>query len=400
GPLVHELILEFFSTFKFGKAVLELDTARALQFLLGSVRRRMSWRDFILALGLHIAEEMQTPGFGLYWADSATQISDKEGSMLRFCHRLIACSIAERSQAPKKVIVIDLFYLRRMDVDSVNVPYLLVERQQVATAGALEFAEDVPLVDEGAQAFPAPIQAPQPPSAARSMPQRMAMIEEDVREIRGALGEQREENLKLTVEEQVILEEPTSSTGTLSSLQHHAKDFSFGDLFFNDKPSEAENEKTTAETEAELMVSVTIQQDTSAIPPMTTPVIDLTSRTDSPNVHRPLQATATETTTTATTTHLPPPQPQQSTTDSMLIKRIGELEQIMANLIQDNKHLEERLDGHGARLYTLENLDIPPQVSKAVDEIVIDAVDWAIQASLWNRFRDLPEANMKEILHQ
>nr|GEW10566.1 integrase, catalytic region, zinc finger, CCHC-type, peptidase aspartic, catalytic [Tanacetum cinerariifolium] len=80
-----------------------------------------------------------------------------------------------------------------------------------------------------------------------------------------------QENLKLTVEEQVILEEPTSSIGTLSSLQHLAKDFSFGDLFFNDKPSEAENEKTTAETKAKSMVSVIIQQDTFAIPHMTTP---------------------------------------------------------------------------------------------------------------------------------
>nr|GEX68996.1 hypothetical protein [Tanacetum cinerariifolium] len=45
----------------------------------------------------------------------------------------------------------------------------------------------------------------------------------------------------------------------------------------------------------------------------------------------------------------------------MLMKRISELEHIMANLIQDNKHLEERLDSHRARLYTLENLDIPQQ---------------------------------------
>nr|GEU99704.1 monodehydroascorbate reductase [Tanacetum cinerariifolium] len=199
----------------------------------------------------------------------------------------------------------------------------------------------------------------------------------------------------------VILEEPASSIRTLSSLQHLAKDLSFGDLFFNDKPCELNNEKTTTETKAESMVSVTIQQDTSAIPPMTTPTIDLTSRPDSPNVHRLLQATATETTrTTTTTTHPPPPQLQQSTIDSMLIKRIGELEQIMANLIQDNKYLEERLDSHGARLYTLENLDIPQQVSKAVDEIVTDAVDWAIQAPLQNRFKDLPEADMKDILHQ
>nr|GEX01118.1 integrase, catalytic region, zinc finger, CCHC-type, peptidase aspartic, catalytic [Tanacetum cinerariifolium] len=211
-----------------------------------------------------------------------------------------------------------------------------------------------------------------------------------------------QENLKLTVEEHVILEEPASSIGTLSSLQHLAKDLSFGDLFFNDKPSEAYIEKTTAETEAESMVFVSIQQDTSSIPPMTTPIIDLTPRPDSPNVHRLLQAMITETTTTTTTTitHLPPPQPQQSTTYSMLMKRIGELKQIMMNLIQDNKHLEERLDSHGARLYTLENLGIPHQVSKAMDEIVIDAVDWAIQALLQNLFRDLPEADMKEILHQ
>ncbi|GKA62028.1 hypothetical protein Tco_0761547 [Tanacetum coccineum] len=177
--------------------------------------------------------------------------------------------------------------------------------------------------------------------------------------------------------------------------------FSFGDQFFNDKPSEAENEKTTAETEAESMVSVTILQDSSAIPPMTTLEIDLISRPDSPNVHRPLPATTTAiaTTTTKTTILRPPPQPQQSTTDSILIKRIGELEQIMANLIHDKSQLEERLDKHGSCLYKLENLDIPYQVSKAVDAIVTGAVDWAIQALLRDRFRDLPEADMKEILH-
>nr|GEV06317.1 putative reverse transcriptase domain-containing protein [Tanacetum cinerariifolium] len=41
------------------------------------------------------------------------------------CHRLIACSIAERSQALKNVTVTDLFYLRGMDVDSINIPYVL-----------------------------------------------------------------------------------------------------------------------------------------------------------------------------------------------------------------------------------------------------------------------------------
>ncbi|GJS80289.1 hypothetical protein Tco_0730170 [Tanacetum coccineum] len=47
----------------------------------------------------------------------------------------------------------------------------------------------------------------------------------------------------------------------------------------------------------------------------------------------------------------------------------------------------------------LENQDIPNQVSKAVDEIVTDAVDWAMLVPLRERFRDLLEADMKEILH-
>ncbi|GKF59384.1 hypothetical protein Tco_0176170, partial [Tanacetum coccineum] len=149
-----------------------------------------------------------------------------------------------------------------------------------------------------------------------------------------------QENLKLTVDEQVIPEELVSSTGTLSSLQHLTKDFSFGDQFLNDKPSKADNEKTTADTEAESMVFVTIQQDTSIIPPMTSPVIDLVTRPDSPSVHEPLSTT---TTITATTTTLPlPPQPQQGPTDPILIKRIGELEQFIATLVEENQALETR----------------------------------------------------------
>nr|GEX23677.1 hypothetical protein [Tanacetum cinerariifolium] len=39
-------------------------------------------------------------------------------------------------------------------------------------------------------------------------------------------------------------------------------------------------------------------------------------------------------------------------------------------------------------------------VSIVVSEVVMDAVDWAMQAPLRNRFRDLPKTDMKEILHQ
>nr|GEU76410.1 hypothetical protein [Tanacetum cinerariifolium] len=206
-----------------------------------------------------------------------------------------------------------------------------------------------------------------------------------------------QENLKLIVEEHVLLEEPASSSRTLSSLQHLSKDISFGDLFFSDKPSDADK---NAETEVESMVNVTIQQDLSSISLMTSPIIDLTSRPESPKAHQQFKATIIDTTTTTTTT-LPPPQAQQqSTAEAMMMKSIGELEHIMANLIQVNKEMKERLDKHGARLYTLERLDIPQQVSKAVSEVVTDAVDWAMQAPLRNRFRDLPKADMKDILYQ
>ncbi|GKF94596.1 hypothetical protein Tco_0284296, partial [Tanacetum coccineum] len=129
-----------------------------------------------------------------------------------------------------------------------------------------------------------------------------------------------QENLKLTVDEQVIPEEPVSSTGTLSSLQHLAKDFSFGDQFLNNKPSEALNEKTTADTEAESTVSITIQQDILVFPPMTSPVIGPVPRPFSPNVHGPLPTTTTTTVVTTTTTLPLPPQPQQGPSDPILIK--------------------------------------------------------------------------------
>ncbi|GJS92596.1 retrovirus-related pol polyprotein from transposon TNT 1-94, partial [Tanacetum coccineum] len=212
-----------------------------------------------------------------------------------------------------------------------------------------------------------------------------------------------EENLKLPTEDQVRLKEPTSSAGTLSSLLNLDKELSFADQFLVEKSQEDEPEKTNTESEVQSMVTVPIHQDTSSVPLMTTPVIDLTvSQPVSTTVQAPLPISTTTITTITTTTFLPPPpppQPQQSTAYSILIKRIGELEQYMADLVQDNLALEERLDKHGFRLYKLENLDIPHQVSKAVDEIVMDAVDWAIQAPLRDRFRDLTEADMKEILH-
>ncbi|GKB69942.1 hypothetical protein Tco_0931354, partial [Tanacetum coccineum] len=199
---------------EFGEAVLDLDTARALQFQLGWVRYRISWREFILGMGLHIVEEIGSVEFDAYWAESASQIPDKgdmsayrvgilsvedflgttmsytliRDLMLRLCHRLIAYSIAGRSQAPKKVTVTDLFYLRGMDVGSVKIPYLLarlqiyeklddtwawvaprLERQLVVAASALEVAKGAPM-----------------------LMRRIARLEKDIHRMRRALGEKRE----------------------------------------------------------------------------------------------------------------------------------------------------------------------------------------------------------------
>ncbi|GJS05733.1 hypothetical protein Tco_0322241 [Tanacetum coccineum] len=153
--------------------------------------------------------------------------------VLRLCHRMIAHNIAGRSQAPKMVTVTDLFYLRGLDVGSVNIPYLLARYLRRFAAGrksgdhiscgqfvarlpehfglltaeilkglmviapklpvidmaelasAPRVAQDAPAVDEGDQANLAPMQAPQQPppptpTTARTMPQRLGRLEEEV----------------------------------------------------------------------------------------------------------------------------------------------------------------------------------------------------------------------------
>nr|GEY97004.1 hypothetical protein [Tanacetum cinerariifolium] len=152
-----------------------------------------------------------------------------------------------------------------------------------------------------------------------------------------------QKNLKLPSKDPVILKEPASSTGTLSSL----------------------------EAKVQSMVLVPIHQDTSSIPPMTTSIIDLMmSESGFP---LPTSTSIITISIITTTTSLPPPS-QQRITDPILVKRIGKLEQHMADLLQYNLSPEK------------------------VDEIVTDAVDWVMQALLRARFSDLPAVDIKEIL--
>ncbi|GKE44692.1 hypothetical protein Tco_1471976, partial [Tanacetum coccineum] len=67
-----------------------------------------------------------------------------------------------------------------------------------------------------------------------------------------------QENLKLLTEGEVRLEDPTSSPGTLSSLQNLDKELSFTNQFLAEKSQEDEPKKTNVEAEVQSMVTVPI----------------------------------------------------------------------------------------------------------------------------------------------
>ncbi|GKE70353.1 hypothetical protein Tco_1528425 [Tanacetum coccineum] len=113
---------------------------------------------------------------------------------------MIACSISGKGHTPEKVTGVELFYLRSMDRGTTKIPYLLAQYLfrhaegsksrarlsrghfigrlvahfglvndqglRAATAGALGAAKNAPAADEGTQAIPAPVKAPQPPPPA------------------------------------------------------------------------------------------------------------------------------------------------------------------------------------------------------------------------------------------
>nr|GEU53632.1 hypothetical protein [Tanacetum cinerariifolium] len=187
---------------------IRLDATRTLQFQLEGVRHHMSWRQFILewvcirqrSWILTVSKFIRVKGV----IPSYTSIGDP---LMRLCHKLIALSNVRRSQAPKKVTSIDLFYLRSMDVGSVNIPYLLAqylrryafgrkrgakmpggqfasvaprpERRHVDAVGAAQVDQEVP--EGGVQADLTPAQAPQTAHIPRTMPQRTVEMDDSNR---------------------------------------------------------------------------------------------------------------------------------------------------------------------------------------------------------------------------
>nr|GEX03997.1 copia protein [Tanacetum cinerariifolium] len=143
--------------------------------------------------------------------------------------------------------------------------------------------------------------------------------------------------------------------------------YTIGGQFINDKSIEDEPGKLNAESKVVFMVTVPIHQASSSIPPLSTPIIDHSPPKPSSSTKAPI---FTATTITTATTNLPPPPAQQSTLDSE------------------------------SRVFTLELRDLPHKIDEAVRESMKEAVHIALQAPLRDRFREQPEADMKEILHQ
>ncbi|GKF45097.1 hypothetical protein Tco_0131649, partial [Tanacetum coccineum] len=115
--LAVRLRMVYFGEGQMSDTEMGLDVVDTLCFQLGGVRRRMTWRQFILVLGLHKEQEMAEAGFGAYWDDPVRRLS----------YTMIAYSISGRGMAPEKVTGVDLFYLRSMDHGTINVPHLLAQ---------------------------------------------------------------------------------------------------------------------------------------------------------------------------------------------------------------------------------------------------------------------------------
>ncbi|GJX73782.1 hypothetical protein Tco_0312377 [Tanacetum coccineum] len=184
------------------------------------------------------------------------------------------------------------------------------------------------------------------------------------------------ESLKFLADEHVILEDP-----------------------LNDKSTKDEPEKLNMEAEVVFMVTVPIYQASSSVPPLSTPVIDLSPPKHVPSTTQAPIVTTTTTTTTTTLLLLPSPQ-QQSTTDPELVTRVTTLEQKFSIFEQKSKTLDNTTQNPRSRVFTLKLRDLPYKINQTVNEVEKEVVHVALQAPLQDRFRELPEADMKEILHQ
>ncbi|GJW97668.1 hypothetical protein Tco_0179476 [Tanacetum coccineum] len=155
-----------------------------------------------------------------------------------------------------------------------------------------------------------------------------------------------QESLKFLADEHVILEDPLSSTGTLSSMKNLEDAYTIRDQFLNEKSTKDEPGKLNVEAEVVFIITVLIYHY------------------------------------------------------SELAARVTSLEQKFSAFEKKSKSLDNTTQNLGYGVFTLELWDLPHKINQTVNEVVKEVVHLALQAPLRDRFREPPEADMKEILHK
>ncbi|GJR17009.1 hypothetical protein Tco_0965536 [Tanacetum coccineum] len=183
------------------------------------------------------------------------------------------------------------------------------------------------------------------------------------------------ENLKLRTDEHVILENPESSSATLSSMKNLDETDNFGDQFLNDKPTEDDQEKTNVVDETDSIIPDPSHQTNTSAPPVTTPVINISSPKPSSQVNAP--PINTEATTIITT--IP-----EITPFIALQLRVAKLEQDMS---------EVKKTDHSAAVLASIQSQVPTVVEKYVGTKIDDALLKALErhtADLVEKYSVLP----------
>ncbi|GJU64072.1 hypothetical protein Tco_1245907 [Tanacetum coccineum] len=217
GPLVKELILEFLSTLRFREVLLDLDAPGIIQFQLGRAMRQSE--RMILGKGdlCDYWRDISTDGDFLGPPPSYTLIRDL---VLRLCHRMMAHSIAGRSQAPEKGLtvtvptlpIIDMAKLVRLQIcvelDDTWAWVLVGPARQEGDAGGV--IEEAPVAPGGGDEDEEMPQVMPPPP--RTQGERISQLEEEVHGMREALQGQRE------VLDSMARDFSRSTTWTITSL--------------------------------------------------------------------------------------------------------------------------------------------------------------------------------------
>ncbi|GKC01030.1 hypothetical protein Tco_0987166 [Tanacetum coccineum] len=176
------------------------------------------------------------------------------------------------------------------------------------------------------------------------------------------------ESLKHTTEEHVHLENLLSSSGTLSSMKNLDDAFTFDDQFLNDSLQKR--------SQGKLLWKLKLNPWSLFL------------------FIKPLHQFLLYPNPSLIFHH------QNRTTNSLLASRVLTLEQRCVDLEKKHKLQDKTTQALSSRIFTLELKYLPHKINQTVNEAVKEAVHVDLQAPFRDRFRKLPETDMKEILHQ